>query len=892
MSTIAELKAYIKNIGGRVTHATKKEYKEYIESLYWFRSFPWRDEQTLVFDTFKSNNFRYIVIQGIFGVGKSQMLLGLLFQAIMEQNIRCNEIVYTAFNVCVKNEIKKKIASFGIKNKVTVSTFDSIIYKLCKLYGMENVDEPNYEGRRKFVYNKVSEESIAIPENFNSVKLLIVDECQDLEIQALDVFKTFFPSAICVFAGDILQSIQKEPKESVLWQIIMNDKKYDGNMYKKIVMYETPRVPKNILSSLQGALSKFYPELSTEFGKWKSRNTVTDGNLSWHQFKNYTQLFKDILAFCNQHDHNDVMILTFSSSITVRGSLGDVSRIRNFLRENNIIVNNNHKSMEKGKVFLSTANSSKGLERKYVFVVLTFPLEKAFINFSNDLIMNLVTVAISRALYTVDVYIPNIIEKVSPIIEYYDNVPKATVHYKFEQKKGQKDSNVIDYGINNYLFENVIEKEHSVTEILRLGVLKYETLSFIKSFTKVLCKFKLCQNVDNIKQYIPHLFTDEERTLTGLFIEYLITSEWGSSWPFTPIDITSLEKNPIYKHCIHQISNLMTKYQQMTHIPFKNASKMYIFDTLYIYAQLMLSYNHRVFTKLCDSELRKLSDYWNNHLCASVVNLKPSGVDSEYIKIQSNCRMPFMTGIIDMFVEDNTSGYKNHIFYEIKACTAYDWEIDAFSQSVLYVLMNAKSRSTVVLINPLKNIVIKYVVDIPDINTVRTRAMYDCVLYNSNSYLSKNLKQECDIYDKFNILNCMFLQVDLHEGGSTIHANILNLFSPTKICNVFDLVGSDLSLEDASLLPQPYTYIRKLAKESKMNVSQVVDTMSTFVSTHNFTHIYCTQQVKDTWFKNDKRIQLIKSLQISSEKHFNTKNTFMQNVYNIVNLSNKFKFVY
>jgi DNA replication protein DnaC len=36
------------------------------------------EEQLNVFNAFIENEYKHIVIQGIFGVGKSQMLLGLL----------------------------------------------------------------------------------------------------------------------------------------------------------------------------------------------------------------------------------------------------------------------------------------------------------------------------------------------------------------------------------------------------------------------------------------------------------------------------------------------------------------------------------------------------------------------------------------------------------------------------------------------------------------------------------------------------------------------------------------------------------------------------------------------------------------------------------------------
>ena len=83
------------------------------------------------------------------------------------------------------------------------------------------------------------------------------------------------------------------------------------------------------------------------------------------------------------------MILTFSSAITVKGALGDVARLRRFLSQKEYDVNKNHKSMDVEKLFLSTANSSKGLERDNVLAILTFPLERAFVNFSDDLVVNL-----------------------------------------------------------------------------------------------------------------------------------------------------------------------------------------------------------------------------------------------------------------------------------------------------------------------------------------------------------------------------------------------------------------------------------------------------------------------------------------------------------------------
>ena len=127
------------------------------------------------------------------------------------------------------------------------------------------------------------------------------------------------------------------------------------------------------------------------------------------------------------------MILTFSSAITVRGSLGDVSRVRRFFVENEIPVNANHKLMKDEAVFISTVNSSKGLERKHVFCLLTFPLELAFANFSSDILMNLLTVGLSRCKESIHFCIPSYMDRFSPILKNFKNCPKPTVR-KVQQK--------------------------------------------------------------------------------------------------------------------------------------------------------------------------------------------------------------------------------------------------------------------------------------------------------------------------------------------------------------------------------------------------------------------------------------------------------------------------
>jgi shikimate 5-dehydrogenase len=41
-TTINGLKSFIKNVGGKITHPKKQEYYDYIDKLYWYKTFPWR----------------------------------------------------------------------------------------------------------------------------------------------------------------------------------------------------------------------------------------------------------------------------------------------------------------------------------------------------------------------------------------------------------------------------------------------------------------------------------------------------------------------------------------------------------------------------------------------------------------------------------------------------------------------------------------------------------------------------------------------------------------------------------------------------------------------------------------------------------------------------------
>jgi len=296
-STIKEMKEFLKSINAAYTFGKKEDYLKRLDLFKSHYSFPWRDDQRQVIDTYFTKKSKYSVINGIFGCGKTTLLMSLVVRSVMEKLYTLEEIMFISFNVCIRDELKSKLRKYGFKSKVTVRTFDSIIFEICKNNDYPHMDLPNYDGKRRFVYE------LCRQDNFKTLKfqpkVIFIDEVQDLEKQTLKVFQTFYPESRIVFAGDVFQSIQKEPRESLLWYLLhhtsgveeMTDEAGGGAAINKFYMKETPRVPKRILSTLQKTLTEYYPEFSDEIAEWKSSNDISMEKTEWKRFYSYSQLF-------------------------------------------------------------------------------------------------------------------------------------------------------------------------------------------------------------------------------------------------------------------------------------------------------------------------------------------------------------------------------------------------------------------------------------------------------------------------------------------------------------------------------------------------------------------------------------------------------------------------
>ena len=799
-SKISEFKEFLKEIG--VCHSFKKK-DEYIGRIQLFKnnlSFPWRKDQKDIIDSFLEQKYKYYVLNGIFGAGKTTNLLGIHIHSMVNRIYRSDEAMFISFNVCIKNELIQKLRAYGMGSKTKVRTFDSIVYEICRLYEYPYLDLPNYEGKRKFVYkickeilcSETQEKSLS-----NDPKFIFIDECQDLEHQTLILFQTFFSKAQIIFAGDIFQSIQKEPRESLLW-FLLNCPNED-NAISRHYMKETPRVPDQILKSVKKSLISYYPEFEKEIGEWRSSSLEMDTKIEWHRFYNYSDIFKQIDHFLETHDPLKSMILTFSSAITVKGAMGDLARIRRYLSTKGHSVNNNHKKMDRDKLFLSTVNSSKGLEREYVMVISTFPLERAFMNFSNDLVINLITVGMTRTKKEIIFYVPAYEDKFSTTLENYMDCPLPN------KAKIRDGKSVIDFKFGDYF-----HMEHCVTEILKQNIIKYDTRIKLRAHIK---QFETDRVFDNSIP-APKIATEEERGFIGILIENLITSLWVGRWPSLD-DIEILRNHPMYTHCFKKIEDRLKKY--VSFISGKECSGSNHFEGIYYYSQLHLAMYNKIFIDLSKSTYEYMKTYWRT-LEPKALSIKPN--DGK-ISVQGNMRMPWVTGICDAMIskhvqKDSEKTNDEITIWELKASIDFDWKENALIQAVIYALMSGKSWCRIVLLNPFRNEKCSYYFNMKKVMYLRELVINDMLIWNTNCYLSKNSKVRGKT---LSVTNNLFLYMKKGNGGKFAQYSVFQFMSPTKI----DLIHNVFIKTPSTKCRKDLSKLEKLCNDVEMEEKEALD---------------------------------------------------------------------
>jgi hypothetical protein len=825
---VVDIKNMLKDIGGYYCLKNKKEYVERLTNFQKVVKFPWRKEQKEVIKSFLKFEKKNYVIHGIFGCGKTTLLLGLLIHGILKKLFEPEQVLFISFNVSIKNEIKRKLKDYGISSKISVRTFDSIIYELCKVGKYPYLDLPNFEGKRKFVYELCHDKEFDHMPEFQP-SLIILDECQDLEKTTLTILEHFYPKTKFVFAGDIFQSIQKEPRESILWYFMNEVERKDTY---KIYMSLTPRVNPSILDTLKTSLKIYYPEFKDKIDNWKSGNKTSNADIEWKRLNSYTHIFEDLKVFLESHSPKETMILTFSSAITVRGAMGDVARIRRFMNENNFKVNSDHKKLDPDTYFLSTANSSKGLERDYVIVFLTFPLELAFIHLSDDVVVNLITVALTRAKKKVIMYVPAYSDKFSRVLSLFEKCP-APNREKIREGKTLRD----------FKFKDYIDIEHSPTELIRASVIKYDTRIKLREFMKKYSYSKIFD--DDVSYKAAPIPTEEERAFVGVLIENLLTSTWIGRWPKITLD-AKITNNPMYIHVIKRLSNNIKKYNSYTGSNIFNDSNQ--FEGIYLYSQIHIGISNKIFMNLSDGLTLNLKKYWKN-LKPKAYLMKPN---DKKLKIQAPVQMPYITGIADATAEDDDG--KTMSIYEIKASQDRNWDDNASLQIIIYALCCGKTWSRLHLLNPFQNSKMSYYFDTKAILTLRKHLINDILIYNFNSFMAK-LYPITKCNQKFDVSNCLFVNIMKNEDNEITQASIVNMISPIKCELIYNKYVSSGAKKTKKMVKED-----KYACESELSEEDMLGELKTILFSETNKH-------KDVWTldQNFKDIIDSKSINIFDE---------------------------
>lgn len=394
--------------------------------------------------------------------------------------------------------------------------------------------------------------------------------------------------------------------------------------------------------------------------------------------------------------------------------MGDLSRFRQFLLKNNFVVNKNYKSMDPDKLFLSTVNSSKGLERPFVFIALTFPLELAFANFSNDLVVNLISVGLSRCKRNATFCVPIYSDRFSEVLRLYPQCPKPD-ETVVSNKKHVKGEDTI---------EEILHRPHSTTEILRQGILSFPTRDLLRSCAKYIGTNPFPQG-ERVKWSMRN---EEEASFMGILYEVLITSTWTQKWPELDVKgMTEIVNNPMYQHCR---SNLDKKFHQLTklfHQPYSGN-----FNVLYDYTEFHILLSQKIRVQIAPPRKEEMKSVWNR-LRPDIITLRPT---YPIKNAQVNLNRTLATGIADMICKHGNDD--DVVLYEIKTCSTSHWKEEAFTQASLYMSMTRNKHGIIRLLNPFRRELYEYQISLHSKEkNVLVHVDRELLLWNFNCFLAK-----------------------------------------------------------------------------------------------------------------------------------------------------------
>jgi hypothetical protein len=433
-------------------------------------------------------------------------------------------------------------------------------------------------------------------------------------------------------------------------------------------------------------------------------------------------------------------------------------------------------------------------------------------------------------------YVPAYEDKYSRALTFFEKCPEPT---KPKLREGKT--------IKEFAFQDYIDIEHSVTQLIRLSVIKYDTRIRLKSFTKMFEFGKIFDS--DIKHKLYPIVTEEEKAFVGVLIENLITSSWIGAWPQVD-NFKELESNPMYIHVIPRIKKSYANY--LTFIGSNLFTSSAQFQGIYLYSQIHTAISNKIFIKLSDGMSKNLEQYW--------VKLKPKALamkpkSKQKIDIQSRVRMPWVTGVADIITTSKDK--KETELYEIKASQDFEWKDDALLQVICYSLMTGKSWTRLHILNPFRNEKVSYYFNSKTIMSLRNEIIQDVLVYNTNAMMAK-LYPSTKSKEKISIVDNLFMYIDKSDKGQIRQVSILNMVSPIKCEFVYNKYVNIYSKKEKKM-----SKVNKLGCESQVDENTLIKEVNEILNSN----VYKDKKVY-TWESNSK----IQRNTISIKEMFDFKN--------------------
>jgi hypothetical protein len=210
------------------------------------------------------------------------------------------------------------------------------------------------------------------------------------------------------------------------------------------------------------------------------------------------------------------------------------------------------------------------------------------------MVVNLITVALTRAKKKVIMFVPAYEDKFSKALSLFETCPKPNLS-KIRQDKM----------LSEFKFTDYLNMEHCVTELIRASVIKYDTRIDIRTNIKMFNFSKIFD--EDVSYKTAPIITEEDKAFVGILIENLTTSTWINRWPHAP-NSDAIDENPMLIHIVKRIKNSIKKYNMYISTNIFNDTNQ--FEGILLYSQIHIALSNKLFITLSDTLKNNLKSYW------------------------------------------------------------------------------------------------------------------------------------------------------------------------------------------------------------------------------------------------------------------------------------------